>query len=131
MTARNGKPPMLTGCDVLPPMEPAEVSKPKRKPDREKTGNRFAVLNAFVDCSLRGLTKAELATWLILYRDTREGTVSTSQANIARRAGISVRSVGKAISKLTMKGLLTIVFRGGLNRNPSRYRVNGLRNQDS
>ena len=30
--------------------------------------------------------------WLVLYRDTKDGVAKTSQADIARRAGISVRT---------------------------------------
>ena len=72
------------------------------------------------------LSKAELATWLCLYRDTRNGTACTSQADIARRSGLSVRSVKYAVKRLLDVGLLERVFRGGLNRGPSRYRVQSL-----
>ncbi len=70
------------------------------------------------------LSRAELITWLILYRDTRNGTAATAQADIARRGGMDVRTVKRAIARLQRRGLLTIVYRGGLNRGPSRYRVN-------
>jgi hypothetical protein len=86
-------------------------------------GDRFRVLNGFVDCSIAGLSRVELATWLILYRDTRNGTAATSQADIARRAGCSVRGIQKAIGKLIDKRLLIRIYRGGLNRGLSRYRV--------
>ena len=126
---------ILTGARTLPPMESKANDDlelpPRTKAGKKKTGERFAVLNAFVDCSLPGLSRVELATWLILYRDTRKGTACTSQADIARRAGVSVRAVGKAIGKLSKSGLLIVVFRGGLNRGPSRYRVESLRNPSS
>ena len=68
----------------LPPMDapaPAPSSRtdrgrPKGKPagGKAKAGERFAVLNAFVDFSLADLTRAEIAVWLVLYRDTGNGT---------------------------------------------------------
>ncbi len=126
--------PVLAGCSVLPAMtvESAPEQKLIRKPKKSGlTADRFAVLNGFVDCSLAGLSRSELATWLILYRDTRNGTVATSQGEIARRAGLSVRAVGKAVRRLIAAGLLVVVFQGGLNRGPSRLRVEPLRNQRS
>ncbi|NOY28979.1 MAG: winged helix-turn-helix transcriptional regulator, partial [Planctomycetes bacterium] len=56
-------------------------------------------------------------------RDTRDGTARTSQTDIARRAGISERAVRLAIRQLEPLGLLTVVYRGGLNRGASRYRI--------
>ncbi|MCB9852650.1 MAG: helix-turn-helix domain-containing protein [Phycisphaerales bacterium] len=97
-------------------------SKPKR---RRATADRFATLNAFVDLSLRGLRRPEIAIWLILYRDTRNGTARTGQADIARRAGVSVRTVRRAIGRLDAAGLLRLVKRGGPNVGPSIYEVGG------
>ena len=126
----------LPGASVLPPMsiptQDNETSKPKgRKPSHKATRDRFAVLNEFVDLSLQGLTKAEIGTWLVLYRDTRNGTAKTSQAYIAKRLGVSSRSVRNAISKLAALGLLVVVYQGGLNKGLSVYRVASLRNPSS
>ena len=117
----------------MTPRPPARNSRPtehqgdrgraKGKPARRKTGDRFAVLNAFVDAGMKGLSRVELATWLVLYRDTRDGTACTSQRSIAQRLGCSVRAVTKAIGKLRRRGLLVQVFRGGQDRGPSIYRV--------
>ena len=97
---------------------------PKKGENCRKTAaNRFAVLNEFVDCSLAGLSKVELMVWLVLYRDTRNGTARTSQADIARRGGVSVRAVQYATSRMERRGLLRCVYRGGLNRGPNRWRV--------
>lgn len=95
-------------------------SKPKQ---RRATGDRFAVLNSFVDVSLCGLRRPEIAVWLILFRDTRNGTARTGQADIARRAGISPRTVRRSIGRLKAAGLLRIVKRGGPNAGPSIYAV--------
>jgi hypothetical protein len=139
--AADGSPRVKRGLGALPPMNraPATARPNERKADGGKATNgkegdpkhktaagRFGILNAFVDCSLAGLSRSEIAVWLVLYRDTRDGTVRTSQENIARRSGTSVRHVRRALASLTAAGLLTVVFQGGLNRGPSRFRVNPL-----
>ena len=89
----NGRPPGLPGCSVLPPMEPprprpASNSKGTEKPKRTAaTSNRFGELNAFVDCSMAGLSLAEALTWLVLWRDTRNDTVRTSMTDVAIALG--------------------------------------------
>lgn len=126
----------LPGASVLPPMsiptQGSETSNHKqRKPSHKATRDRFATLNEFVDFSMQGLTKAEIGTWLVLYRDTRNGTAKTSQGDIAKRLGVSSRSVRYAISKLIDLGLLVVVYQGGLNKGLCVYRVASLRNASS
>ncbi len=129
-------PRILAVGDELPPMEEPEPApsgrpdrgKPKGKPiaGKAKAGERFAVLNAFVDFALAGLNRREIAVWLVLYRDTREGTARTSYDDLARRAGLNRRNVGRALRRLELLKLLNVVHRGGLGRGVSRYRVRGL-----
>ncbi len=133
MTEKTG-PLALSGCSVLPPMEtmalpskkataPTNTKKSKGKPARRKTADRFAVLNTFADFTMRSLSRAEIAVWLLLWRDTRDGTARTSQADLARRAGVDVSTVKRAVARLEKSGLLTVVFRGDLWHGPSRYTV--------
>lgn len=117
----------LNGAEVLPAMTPAkpnaaEASKSARgsKPNR---AGRFQTLNAFVDVSIAGLCRGDIAVWLVLYRDTKNGTARTGQTDIARHTGMSVRGVAKSLRRLEVAGLLRVVYRGGLNRGASRYRV--------
>lgn len=139
--AADGTPRVKPGLGALPPMNrQAAPARPNGRkatsgkagtdngddPKRKATAGRFGILNAFVDCSLAELSRSEVAVWLVLYRDTRDGTVRTSQENIAKRSGTSVRHVKRALASLTAAGLLTVVFQGGLNRGPSRFRVNPL-----
>lgn len=135
MVAMRADPQILPGASVLPPMaaEPVGAKPTDAKPARaggggarRRGGDRFAVLNAFVDCTLAGLSRAEIAVWLVLYRDTRNGTARTGAADIARRAGVSKRRTLDALGKLCKRGLVTRVYRGGLNRGPSIYRVHPL-----
>ena len=120
--------PMLYGCDVLPSMETKDERNDSPKSAKgvrsRKAANRFAALNAFADYSLAGLTRAEMAVWLLLYRDTKpDGLARTSQADLARRAGITERTARRAVESLRRAGLLTIAHRGGLRRGTSAYRV--------
>jgi CRP-like cAMP-binding protein len=102
---------------------PAPPSKPKRRAARSE---RFAALNAFVDFGIASaeLTPAESLVWLVLFRDTKgNGTARTAQADVARRAGLDVRTVRRAVAALEAKGMLRTVRRGRLNAGPSVYRV--------
>ena len=72
---------------------------------------------------MANLTRNEIAVWLVLYRDSRDEIARTSQMDIARRAGVTDRTVRNVMRKLERRGLLKIVYRGGLNSGPSRYRV--------
>ncbi len=135
MIATNGfhEPRIIPVGGELPPMEPRpertrkatpdKASRPKGKGRKRPAGERFKILNAFVDFSLTELSRVEIATWLILYRDTREGIARTGMADLARRAGCSRRAVVSAVQKLEKLGLLKIANRGGFHRGPSRYRV--------
>ncbi|MGA7698333.1 MAG: winged helix-turn-helix transcriptional regulator [Thermoguttaceae bacterium] len=131
----NTKPPILEGCAVLPPMHQGtgngslrrhqgDTAKTKRKHADRKTGDRFAVLNTFADFTMAGLARAEIVVWLLLWRDTKpDGLARTSQADLARRAGIDVSTAKRAVARLVRRRLLTVVFRGSLRRGPSKYRV--------
>jgi IclR helix-turn-helix domain len=90
----------------------------------EKSGGRFALLNTFVDVEMADLkTRAEIAVWLVLYRDTRDGTARTGISDIARRAGCNRSTVFRALRRLEERSLLTKVSQGGLRSGMSRYRV--------
>ena len=103
---------------------------PAAKPKRRTRSERFAVLNAFVDFGVADakLTPAEALVWLVLFRDTKaNGLARTGQTDIARRAGLSVRGVKKAIRALNAKGMVHVLNRGRLNVGPSVYRVHPTR----
>ena len=126
MTNKNEQSPVLNGCEVLPAMESNEESHKttsKKKTNHRQTANRFAILNAFVDSAAGELPRSSILVWMVLYRDTRNGIAETSQADVSRRAKISERMVRYAINDLIGRGLLTLVYRGGINRGASKYRV--------
>jgi DNA-binding MarR family transcriptional regulator len=102
------------------------IGKPtaRRKTSKRESRLRFEVLNAFVDSGMVELGRAELATWLILFRDAkRDGTARTAVADIARRAGIDRSTALRALKRLRDRRMLQRLRRGGLNRGVSVYRV--------
>jgi CRP-like cAMP-binding protein len=88
--------------------------------------SRWATLNGFVDVKMADLTRAELAVWLVLYRDTRDGTARAGVADIARRAGCHRGSVVRAVQSLKARGLIRVVKRGRKNGGTSVYEVCGV-----
>jgi hypothetical protein len=104
----------------------AKGSPGKAAGDRRRTGERFAMLNVFVDFALADLTRAEVAVWLVLYRDTRDGAARTGYDDLARRAGINRRNVGRALRRLESRELVKTIRRGGLGRGVSSYRLRGM-----
>lgn len=97
------------------------------KATKRQAGDRFETLNTFVDFSLRELTRAEIAVWLLLWRDTKpDGLAKTSQVDLGRRAGLHLATVKRTVATLCRRGLLTVVRRGTLRRGPSIYRVRPL-----
>ena len=116
---------------AMVPTEPptrAHKADPKGKPNdaKRKAGERFATINAFVDSSMRALTRAEMAVWYVLWRDTRDGTARTSYDDLAGRAGLNRRSVSRSLRLLEGRGLVSVVRRGSLRKGPSAYRVHPL-----
>ena len=129
------RPPIPVGQEP-PPLHQDQDRRQHRHPDAHKAkgkaagrraGDRFAVLNAFVDFTMQDLPRAEVLVWLALFRDTKaDGLARTSQADLARRAGVNVGTVKRAVAGLRRRGLLAVVFRGSLRRGPSAYRVRPL-----
>ena len=102
------------------PDDDSPVRKPKSK---RTTGDRFKLLNTFIDFTLRDLSRNEITVWMILYRDAKDGVSRTSIADLSRRSGISTRTGIRSIASLERKGLLKIVHRGGLRKGVSTYRI--------
>lgn len=126
---------ILPAGEVLPPLvspaaAPAATERPAgRKGGRRnakgfpKHSERFASINAFVDGSLRGLGRAPMAVWIVLWRDERHGLSRTAISDLARRVGCSRSTVGRALASLKKLGLVTLVRPGGPLAGPNVYRV--------
>jgi hypothetical protein len=107
------------------PAEPKRSNKPKNsKRIPAAAAGRFATLNQFLDFTLRELTAAEAAVWLLVFRDTKpNGLARVGQDDLSKRSGVSTRAVRSAIVALQERGLLVVVKRGRLQSGPSTYRV--------
>lgn len=93
---------------------------------KKRKSEKWAKLNAFVDVTMRGLKPAEVRVWLLLFRDLKpDGLARTGQADVARRCGLCLRSVGEAVKGLVDRGLVRVVRRGRLNGGPSVYQLRG------
>jgi DNA-binding MarR family transcriptional regulator len=91
---------------------------------RRESRLRFETFNAFVDTAMANLSRAELALWLILFRDTkRDGTARSSLDDLARRGAINRQTASRAVGRLARRKMLQVQRRGGLNCGPSTYRV--------
>jgi len=135
-------PSALPGCTVLPPMDDGPApgqkprrgqtrSKPKGPPPKRSSQGRFQTINGFLDVTMAGLDRAEMAVWLLLWRDTKpDGLARTGQEDLARRAGCTARSVRRALATLQRAGLVEVVRQGGLPRRLSVYRVHPLKTED-
>lgn len=95
---------------------------PLRRGNRRRR-DRFASVNAFVDVAMRDLGGADAKVWLVIWRDTRDGTASVSNKELGLRSGHDERTVRRAVRTLVAKGWLEVVKRGGIGRGASVYRV--------
>ncbi|MBL8800204.1 MAG: helix-turn-helix domain-containing protein [Planctomycetia bacterium] len=131
MTGNGQAPRIIPVGQEPPPLDPRPDHRPaagrqtKAKGKRTAAG-RFRTLNAFVDFTLGELGRAEIAVWLVLFRDCRDGLARTAQTDMARRAGIDRRTVYRALRRLEQLGLVRVVRRGRLGSGPSSYRLRWL-----
>ena len=98
----------------------------RRHGPSDHSTNRFAVLNAFVDISMRTVSKSDRGVWLVLYRETKpDGLARISEKQIAALVAADERTVRRSINRLQKAGLIEIARRGGIGRGPSWYRIFG------
>ena len=117
---RNGGTLTASGAERNEHHSRAKAHKPKQKSE-----GRFQTMNTFVDHSARLVDTTAQATWLVLFRETRNGLATISQGQIAERIGVSRRTAIRATQSLEEAKLITVVKRGGLSGGSSTYRVYG------
>jgi hypothetical protein len=127
------EPRILRVGEEPPPLD-SEASSERRKQgarrgtsiprEKRQARDRFRTINAFLDATARVLPPSASLVWLLLWRDVKpDGLARTSQADLARRSGLCLRTVKMAVKTLGAKGLLVAVSRGDLRRGPSAYRL--------
>ena len=117
---------MTAGKPQPSPTANGKTAPSGRAKGKRPAAGRFRSLNAFVDFTLAELSRAEIAVWLVLFRDCRDGLARTGQADIARRAGIDRKTVYRALRRLERRGLVRVVRQGRLGSGPSSYRLRWL-----
>ena len=116
-----------TGLPSLDQDETPPRTNNKPKGSRKNSAGRFEMLNCFVDESIRKIGTSAVKVWFILYRDTKpNGQARTGQGDIAQRAGVSVRTVRRAIQQLVSCGLVSIIRQGRIGIGPTVYRCHGI-----
>lgn len=108
-----------------PAVECRQTGQPKRARATATTaGDRFATFNAFIDVTARHLSAIEIVVWTIIFRDCRHGTAETSNRDIARRSGCSLRAVTAAVQRLRLGGLIEATKLSRHKGDASQYAVN-------
>jgi DNA-binding MarR family transcriptional regulator len=91
---------------------------------RASSATGLRLLSHIVDVFARDLKDAETKVWIALFRDARGDSLArTGQTDLAKRCGVTVRTVQTAIARLKDKGFLEVVLLGRINAGPSIYRV--------
>lgn len=114
---------LATGYEPAP-SPPASTT----QPEPAGSATDYRTIDSFVDFTLRGVDRNDLAVWLVLWRmgDARTGVACVSYPTIAERAGCSVRTIKRAVKRLKESGLVEVVRQGGFRRGVSRFRVRGV-----
>ena len=97
----------------------------KKKPNKKNSG-AWVEINTFARVVQRGLTRSEIAVWLVLwtYADRKTALSSRSFQQLAEESGCSQRAVVNAIASLTKKKLIKRVSKGSnLTHLASVYQV--------
>jgi DNA-binding transcriptional ArsR family regulator len=112
---------------VLAPENPERPDSPeprrRARPPAKATSDRFSSINAFVDDTMRDLSRAEALIWITLWRDTRDGVATTSYSRLEKRAGVNRSTVTRSLRSLRERGLVEVVRQGSQRRGASTYRV--------
>ena len=90
---------------------------------QKAASDRFSSINAFVDLSMRDLTRAESLVWVALWRDTRAGVAKTSMTYLQRRLGVNRTTIVRALQTLRLKGFVEVVRRGARGCGSNWYRL--------
>jgi DNA-binding transcriptional ArsR family regulator len=87
---------------------------------------KLLVLNRFLDHTVRTLHPSAALVWLQLLRDERGGTARTAVSDLARRCGLSPRTVKRRLAELRTCGLLEVVEQGTRETGPTMYKLRAL-----
>ena len=114
----------LAGCEVI---RSADTVLPARAQARKQKQPAVVVkllaLNQFLDRTAQTLHSSAALVWLQLLRDERGGTARTAVTDLARRCGLSSRTVKRRLAELKECGLLEVVEAGTREVGPTTYKL--------
>lgn len=122
--------PSLSDGGYLPVLEPCRPESPSGHRGRRgirvgRESGRFAPLNSLVDGGwLTRLQATELKIWVLLFRESRDGSAVVSRRTIAVRIGVSERQVSRVLKRLIGLRLVARTRRGRPGR-IAAYRLFG------
>lgn len=122
-----GDAPPLAGCDVLRASKPMRTRKPPARSNRPAVVTKVLLLNRFLDATARNLHPSAALVWVQLLRDERAGTARTAVADLARRCGLSPRSIKRHLAVLKARDLLQVVEPGARGIAPTTYRLHATK----
>lgn len=104
---------------------------PNRIRGKSGVAQRWRALNDFIDVTMRDLNRTEAVVWLVLFRDARvNGLVRSAQLDLARRIGVSERTIRTALKSLKGSRLVEELRKGSPEGGPSLYRIRPLFEDD-
>lgn len=100
----------------------AKVRPAKRKGEKGRgrgsvpSLDRFAVLNLFIDRTLRLLSPSEVSVWICLYRHGHGGVSKVSRKRLVEQTGFCEKFVKRALRSLRRRRLVRTRRRGKTGR---------------
>jgi DNA-binding transcriptional ArsR family regulator len=79
--------------------------------------------NRFLDRTARKLHPSAALVWLLLLRDERNDAARTAVSDLARRAGLSERTVKRHLHTLKDRGLIEVIKAGKPETGPTTYKL--------
>jgi DNA-binding IclR family transcriptional regulator len=84
---------------------------------------KLLALNRFLDGTARALHPSAALVWVQLLRDERGGAACAAVTDLARRCGLSPRTVKRRLAELKVRGLLSVVQPGTREAGATVYRL--------
>lgn len=116
----------LAGCDVIRSPGAALPERPPPNTKRPAVVVKLLALNQFLDRTARTLHPSAALVWLQLLRDERGGTARTAVTDLARRCGLSPRTVKRRLAELKAAHLVEVVQCGSQDTGPTIYKLRAV-----
>jgi DNA-binding transcriptional ArsR family regulator len=113
--------PLLPGCEVIRSTTVPAAGERRSRKKRPAVVSKVLALNRFLDRTARSLHPSAAVVWLMLLRDEREGTARTAVSDLARRAGLSERTVKRRLRELKERELVEVRASGTRDTGPTVY----------